>query len=221
MRYTEQLKRHEWLVKRNEILKRDGEKCTNCGIDRPPLRKLDYSFGIKTMSELQEKGYVFQSDVNTLTHENIDFTKNGRNFRCKYVGSGGKTIELSSLRFAFRHLDGIQTPFGFMRGGEEMICFYEDTLSLSSFVDLNVHHKYYIKDKMAWEYDGEALISLCYDCHKKVHEEADIIVYNEVGDQLLELKFCKRCGGGGYLKQYEYFKGGVCFSCGGEGVVVT
>lgn len=34
---------------------------------------------------------------------------------------------------------------------------------------LQVHHKKYIKDRLAWEYDESNLITLCSECHKKVH----------------------------------------------------
>lgn len=34
---------------------------------------------------------------------------------------------------------------------------------------LQVHHKKYIKGRLAWEYDEENLITLCSECHKKVH----------------------------------------------------
>lgn len=38
---------------------------------------------------------------------------------------------------------------------------------------LNVHHLYYINDgREIWEYEPEALITLCSDCHKKVHRIA-------------------------------------------------
>ncbi|MEG1950846.1 MAG: HNH endonuclease [Odoribacter sp.] len=36
---------------------------------------------------------------------------------------------------------------------------------------LNVHHKKYIKGYKAWEYETNELITLCEDCHKKVHRE--------------------------------------------------
>ena len=31
---------------------------------------------------------------------------------------------------------------------------------------LHVHHKYYKKTLMAWEYPDEALITLCFKCHR-------------------------------------------------------
>lgn len=34
---------------------------------------------------------------------------------------------------------------------------------------LQVHHKHYIAGKMAWEYNDSDLITLCKDCHKKIH----------------------------------------------------
>lgn len=47
---------------------------------------------------------------------------------------------------------------------------------------LNVHHKYYLKypnNKMVepWEYDDDALITLCEECHKKSHQKKKIKVY--------------------------------------------
>jgi len=34
---------------------------------------------------------------------------------------------------------------------------------------LQVHHKHYIAGKMAWEYNDSDLITLCKNCHKKIH----------------------------------------------------
>ena len=34
---------------------------------------------------------------------------------------------------------------------------------------LNVHHAYYDKGKMPWEYDEEVLITWCEGCHKENH----------------------------------------------------
>ena len=37
---------------------------------------------------------------------------------------------------------------------------------------LNIHHKYYISGKKPWEYEDDALVTLCEDCHKKRHEQS-------------------------------------------------
>ena len=38
---------------------------------------------------------------------------------------------------------------------------------------LEVHHIKYILGRMAWEYPDAMLITLCYECHKKVHGRKD------------------------------------------------
>jgi len=35
---------------------------------------------------------------------------------------------------------------------------------------LNVHHSYYIKSRMPWEYPNFSLLTLCKNCHKRMHE---------------------------------------------------
>jgi hypothetical protein len=36
---------------------------------------------------------------------------------------------------------------------------------------LNVHHKHYIKGRLAWEYSDDELVTLCEPCHELSHEE--------------------------------------------------
>jgi hypothetical protein len=87
---------------------------------------------------------------------------------------------------------------------------------------LNVHHKYYIKGLAPWEYEDNALITLCEDCHKTIHQ-SHVPVYRKIGSQLLfsgNSKTCERCDGCGYLPQYSHVADGICFSCWGEGVVL-
>ena len=35
--------------------------------------------------------------------------------------------------------------------------------------NLHVHHKEYLPNKLAWEYDNDYLITLCANCHKIIH----------------------------------------------------
>ena len=88
---------------------------------------------------------------------------------------------------------------------------------------LNVHHRYYVKDKLPWEYPDEALVTLCEDCHKKLHESCHVPIYSSENDITNPLGYavtCDRCGGSGYLPQYNHVQHGICFKCGGEGVVI-
>lgn len=44
---------------------------------------------------------------------------------------------------------------------------------LSHSIELHVHHKKYIDGLMAWEYPNELLITLCDECHGKLHGKID------------------------------------------------
>jgi hypothetical protein len=39
---------------------------------------------------------------------------------------------------------------------------------------LHVHHKRYMKGRMAWEYESAELVALCEACHAAEHEDAEI-----------------------------------------------
>lgn len=47
---------------------------------------------------------------------------------------------------------------------------------------LNVHHKEYLPDKKAWEYEEKYLITVCVDCHEFVH-----YWQNETGEIFFEV----------------------------------
>ena len=87
---------------------------------------------------------------------------------------------------------------------------------------LNVHHNYYVSGKKPWEYDDDALLTLCADCHKKRHEREAIPVYKSLLERVVDgyCEVCDKCGGSGYLPQYNYYEHGICFKCRGEGVIV-
>lgn len=38
---------------------------------------------------------------------------------------------------------------------------------------LHVHHKHYSKGKSAWEYDDDALVTVCEACHDVLHEQGE------------------------------------------------
>jgi 5-methylcytosine-specific restriction endonuclease McrA len=82
---------------------------------------------------------------------------------------------------------------------------------------LQAHHKYYILNRLPWEYKNDALTTLCRECHQDIHNDKIIPVYKT--DELKEnLKFtpCERCNGSGYLNQYHYVQNGICFLCNGK-----
>jgi len=52
---------------------------------------------------------------------------------------------------------------------------FKCTMCGASNKPLNIHHKIYIKGKKIWDYPNELLITLCEDCHHKVHFDKDIL----------------------------------------------
>ncbi|MBR9847434.1 MAG: hypothetical protein GYB35_15605, partial [Algicola sp.] len=85
-------------------------------------------------------------------------------------------------------------------------------------VILNVHHEYYIKGKKPWEYELDALTTLCSNCHKEVHEKEIIRIYdNDSKLNSVPFKNCWKCNGTGRLPEYHYYFGGICFACDGKG----
>jgi len=94
--------------------------------------------------------------------------------------------------------------------------FYPGTINMNG---LNIHHNYYIRGKKPWEYpNGDALVTLCEDCHKKRHQTTSIPMLDSQLRYIKDMQICDRCGGSGYLPQYHHVEHGICFKCGGEGV---
>lgn len=84
-------------------------------------------------------------------------------------------------------------------------------------VNLQVHHTLYVFNQMPWNYDNEELETLCNFCHEELHNNEEIIVWDE--HKLNKLKYgrCDRCSGKGYIKEYKHVSNGICFKCRGFG----
>lgn len=80
---------------------------------------------------------------------------------------------------------------------------------------LHVHHKYYQDNLLSWEYPLSALTTLCWICHKELHEKQKILWLDENGNEKGKLTRCFRCHGSGYFPQYDHVEGGICFRCNG------
>jgi|SRR5690554_139575 len=84
----------------------------------------------------------------------------------------------------------------------------------------HVHHTYYLQHELPWDINDQALETLCYYCHKNVHEESTIPVYKIENHIFIEVARenpkCSRCGGTGYLPHFSHVQNGICFKCGGN-----
>ncbi len=82
---------------------------------------------------------------------------------------------------------------------------------------LQVHHKYYILNRLPWNYDDNVLITLCNWCHTNLHENEVIQVYeNENFVNALNLIPCDRCSGLGWFEEHKNINNGTCFKCHGQ-----
>jgi 5-methylcytosine-specific restriction endonuclease McrA len=211
MNYNEQLNSQEWKSKREEIILRDNSQCTECEIERNQVLGLSSKFGIKDNEDLKvEKFSVAKSDKIT---NGIFIIKNNFINLCHYVGKSEQVPDISELKYASQWIEPKNT-FEFKK--TRYICFDKDT-QIKEMYDLNVHHKYYISGKMAWEYQNDALITLCASCHKEEHLKNQIPVYNEKGEFQHHAENCPKCSGSGVLLEYSYYMNGVCFECMGTG----
>lgn len=82
---------------------------------------------------------------------------------------------------------------------------------------LNVHHKLYVRTRLAWEYQDEELITYCQDCHQLIHDHSPIPGYlDEEQAEAFYLTPCPKCKGSGHLAEFHYNENGICFECNGN-----
>lgn len=84
----------------------------------------------------------------------------------------------------------------------------------------HVHHLFYLQDKLPWDIEDNGLLTLCYKCHIKRHENTRIPVYRIDGTLKILASYenpnCIRCGGSGYILIYKHVENGICFKCRGN-----
>ena len=82
---------------------------------------------------------------------------------------------------------------------------------------LEVHHLYYQLGRMPWDYPASALVALCRECHRVRHGLGRAPIRTASGQTIANPPTCRRCGGAGYLLQFQHVADGVCFRCWGSG----
>lgn len=209
MTYAEQLQQEEWKDLREKILERDDYECQECGAKKSEFLMMSSEFGIKTLNEMEEFGY----DVSICDDGIIEIFNGDNGFVNEVTNISGSNIDLESLNFALKFSNS-KTP--------KFICFTTEDYENDDKKILHIHHKYYIKGRLAWEYKPEALICLCHDCHEEVHTNEIIKIYHNASlDTFKESQKCFKCSGSGYLPQYDYYLNGVCFNCWGAGIEIN
>jgi 5-methylcytosine-specific restriction endonuclease McrA len=57
--------------------------------------------------------------------------------------------------------------------------------------DLQVHHKKYDKNKLAWEYTNNNLITLCIKCHTELHNSRHISTFFKKNNKNVQKKLTR------------------------------
>jgi hypothetical protein len=89
-------------------------------------------------------------------------------------------------------------------------------------VILQAHHKLYFWDSLPWEYDKKHLSTLCQDCHREEHLRNTIYTFNDKSMKLRKAwPRCLKCEGTGYIPMYDHRDNGICYECGGWGLLIS
>jgi 5-methylcytosine-specific restriction endonuclease McrA len=203
MTYSELLNSPDWRLKRLEVLKRDKCVCQNCSNTK--IEAFIQSYGRLDRRSTNSKRLIYKIFENQETSIAIDTFKSYNQI----------------LKNLMLYLDKIQdnyfVPIAARRLKKGEINSVEVDIMTNEWIfvnNLHIHHKYYIKDKLPWEYNTDALQTLCWSCHEELHKNVKIPIYlnNEVCGYLTP---CLRCFGAGQFPEFNYIQSGVCFRCNG------
>jgi len=233
--YALLLKSDEWREKRNHIVNRDENKCQKCNNESYINNsELDLYMSFQTTISAKKGNFILLRGEDERFVRKIDCTT--ESFKSTFQkGINFCFLNNSKYLIAVFQLDLCNT------NKKKNSAFLEELLKIENFTMkghrsdqlsktlskyqnlfkwphtkyLNVHHKFYQKGNMPWEYEDEAFVTLCGACHQKTHEEETIYLYNENGKKII-LTPCDRCDGTGEKPEYHYVQNGICFKCRGS-----
>jgi len=126
-----------------------------------------------------------------------------------------KCDKLSTFFIGGKHIKGVEIIGRWLNGKP----VYK-TIEADTPMSLHIHHTFYILERKPWNYNNKDLVTLCMKCHKKEHETTTIPVFSTEEQMQIRSQpnvvVCSRCGGDGYLPNYNYVDNGVCFQCQGR-----
>lgn len=232
--YEKKLQRQEWMNKRHLILFRDKFACTNCKND---VIAKSSETGVYLSHEMKSQTMV--SFIRGEKNKIIPVVRT--KYLLTYKTKDGEFI--SEDVYSYNHLEssGFNWRVVFYnrieKGKTNQDKQYNSKITLirtkingvvrEDYVNnLQVHHKYYQENLEPWDYPDNAYQTLCWNCHLALHENELVPYLDEFGNrkqcvdiagrkQDMSLTRCQRCLGAGYLPQYHYVEGGICFRCRG------
>ena len=238
LNYADLLKRPEWSSKRLEILRRDNNKCSMCHNSKlladfriSYVASGTYSSGKVVFIVYDKEKLRTERCVTDLLKPYVDElfrTYDQRGLICLSNGSGAFcrligmvfTEELINVYPRNAEIkDMLSIAQDHQKKQEKYLKELDEVhfnkLNWENVRTLHIHHKYYLLDKMPWEYDNEALQTLCWHCHEELHKEIKIPCYNEKFNLMVLYTPCQRCYGAGVFPEFNHVQHGICFRCNG------
>jgi len=232
MNYAEQLGSISWKNKRKEILERDNFTCRNCKntqlldkCEKGEIEKIDDKTNI-LVNFAQGWGEDFKKYKLVIINKNKQKAPPIYITEFQFKQLSDRDIKIGDIVYykitikQNSNHDNIGAIFnknqGIVRNDKIEIHGISDDHGLKVVKNLHVHHKYYQIGKLAWEYPNEALETLCWHCHEKLHSECEIDILDENGNIIETRKRCNRCLGAGRFPEYNHIQNGICFECNGE-----
>ena len=211
MTYKEQLQDERWKEKRSQVLHRDNFTCQNCNNNKIyALANHGIIVEVKVIYSLFRMG-------NRYPLEHLVIISNGQNASfCITPEFSKETLSdvVGSTVYYFKSENRGDGQLTLSSENTVAVLIKNDTIFYAR--DLHVHHNYYQENKLAWEYDDNALITLCWSCHEELHKNQNIPIRNSIGDEIGNRKCCDRCMGAGFFPEYSHVQNGICFKCDGE-----
>jgi hypothetical protein len=239
--YSELLQNENWKLKRNERLIIDEFKCQNCFNDKLISKFKISAVSIGLRNKLTGKGLIFvvyDSELETSYRISADKIISYDLFLTNInKNSSGSPILLYYGKDIFAQIIGIfftstkinyqvPSPSSFIENARSRFNsvskFLKETpkSELRNFKwiyskGLHIHHKYYQKEKLPWQYPNDALITLCWECHENLHKNTKIPYLNEFGIEVGTMTPCSKCYGAGWFPEFNHIQNGICFKCNG------
>ena len=209
--YYYQLKTKEWFDKRVEVFVRDNFTCTCCSKSNEHYLldiKGEWVSNHHKVRAITDQEYEKKVDAFIQRLESRPSTKLFRK-------------EFSEKKYNSWFLEQIR-----WKRSQRKVSSLPENYEWNT---LEVHHKYYIDEALAWEYDLSALETLCDMCHRDYHLNNNVKLYSKNFNPLISIEKqkhlvvnesskCSRCYGEGYIEKYKHVEYGVCFKCNGSGL---
>lgn len=222
MTYRELLLTPEWRSKRLTILRRDKLCCKHCSNNSilPNLHitqgrlnsKLDadnlcYLLFIKTkiLSSKTERTMCFLKKEKTFWEDSyakkniLVYHENEEETIVKPIAAR------QMLRQEIQYSGNFPVVLNPLKIVNDAKWIYNDTL--------HVHHEYYKIGLKPWEYENQALTTLCWSCHENLHKNTKVPVLDIDGNEITSFTPCNRCHGAGEFPEYRHVIDGICFEC--------